>query len=197
VTTFSDLLKKSGGARKPPRVVKLGIEAFAQTIDERIEGAIIGIRLISEEDVQQARAEAAQIAESLHPGPTITDDKVAAFNDALMRLAVARSACAPDDITQPFFAMGELEVRHKLTSETVRRLWWELDALHVASSPAIPIIDADGFAHLMAMWGRTDILEYMDRDEAIRVRRLLEAARQALAEAEETLERAGFSALTG
>jgi hypothetical protein len=191
------MLKKPGAARKPSRVVTLGVEAFAQTIDERLEGCRIGIRLISEEDVQQARAEAAQIAENLHPGPAISDDKIAAFNDALMRLAVARSACKPDDITEPFFALGELEVRHKLTSQTVLRLWTELDSLHVASSPSIPAIDEEGFGHLLAMWGRSDIIEHMESGEALRVRRLLEAARQAMADAEEALERAGFTALTG
>lgn len=178
---FSSLQKKAKVTPRLPRVIMLPPSAWADhRTDKPREPVAIGIRLISEEDVQIARATAARIAVEL---VTVggEDDRVAAYNDALCRVAAASGTCAPHDSEQAHFPLGELEIRERLTPEGVRRLYQEVEALHIASNPSLPEIDDEGLAHLFALLDRNAI-DALPREEALRVRRLLELCRSELAE---------------
>ena len=175
---FAGMLKK--GARAPSRIVSLPPNAWADSrSDKPREPVEIGIRLMSEEDVQVARSQAAKTALELVPVGT-EEDRVSAFNDALMRNAAERATCSPKNAESPFFVMGELEIRERITPEGVRRLWQEIEALHLASNPSLSEIDDEGTAHLFALLHR-DLLDRLDRSDSQRVRRLLEMCRAELA----------------
>lgn len=178
---FSALIKKGKEGKRVPRVLSLPPSAWADSrSDKPREPVTIGIRLLSEEDVQVARSSAAKIAVELVPVGT-EDDRIAAYNDALMRFAAERGTCSPTDAEMPHFPMGELEIRERMTPEGVRRIWHEIEALHLASNPSLPEIDDEGLAHLFAVIHR-DALARMSTADASRVRRLLELCRSELAE---------------
>ncbi len=197
--TLNELLKQRPGTPlRPPRVVTIPPSAWAShRADRPAEPVQVGLRLISEEDTQYARGEAARIAAEYIQNAENEEERVAAFNDALIRVALGRALCQPHDVTQPYFLMGEDEIRVRLTSDGARRLYQELEALHVAESPAMPEIDEEGFAHLLAMWDRGLWLKYTDRAERMRILRLLEACRQEMLEAEMLGEAAGEALVAG
>lgn len=179
---FASLIKKGKSeGKRVPRLLSLPPGAWADSrSDKPREPVTIGIRLLSEEDVQVARSSAAKIAVELVPVGT-EDDRIAAYNDALMRFAAERGTCSPTDAETPHFAMGELEIRERMTPEGVRRIWHEIEALHLVSNPSLAEIDDDGLAHLFALVHR-DALSSLNRSDAARLRRLLELCRAELAE---------------
>lgn len=181
MTDFSSLLKRSGsdGARLP-KVISLPISAWVDSRSDRPTSPVdIGIRLLSEEDTQIARSSAAKIAIELVPVGG-EEDRIAAFNDALMRFAAERGTCSPKNVEDGFFPLGELEIRQRLTPEGVRRIWQEIEALHLACNPSLDEIDDEGLAHLFALLDR-ERLSALPRAESARVRRLLELCRTELA----------------
>lgn len=181
---FAELMKQSGagkGPRKPPRVFELPLSAWSdERTDKPLAPVAVGIRLISEEDAQYARSEAAKAAVEFIPAGD-DDDRIAAFNDALARFAAERGMCNPENVEEPFFALGELEIRQRMTPEGVRRIWQEIATLHESSNPSLPEIDDDGLAHLFAMLYR-DCLDRLPREDAAHARRLLERVRSMLDE---------------
>lgn len=169
MTTFGSLLRNA--KRAAPRIVELPVHAWADTWDRKpVVTVKVGIRLISESDVQTARAEAAKKAVELHEGH-LDDAMIDAFNDALMRWVVARATCTPEDVTMPFFEMAEDEVADALTSAGVRRLYDEFDMLAALASPLVLEASDDDLKMLSEMLSRNGV-SGLGRTEAARVRRL-------------------------
>lgn len=187
---FSKLIKQGKADARVPKVIALPPSAWADSREDKPREPVkIGIRLISDEDTQIARSAAAKIAvEFVATGSE--DDRIAAYNDALMRVAAEHGTCSPTNAEEPFFMMGELEIRQRLTPEGVRRIWHEIEALHAALNPSVAEIDDEGLAHLFALLHR-DGLDRLDKSDASLVRRLLEMARSTLAEREEQHDLAG------
>lgn len=180
---FAALLKKTESGPRIPKVISLPTSAWADSRSDKPRSPVeIGIRLLSEEDVQIARAEAAKLAVQIVAVGT-DDDRIVAYNDALMRFAAERGTCSPTDAEMPHFVMGELEIRERMTPEGVRRLWQEIEALHLSSNPSQEEIDDEGVAHLFALIHR-DSLSRLPKVDALRIRRLLELCRSELAETE-------------
>jgi hypothetical protein len=180
---FSALLKQTKAAARAPRVISLGLGAWSDArADKPREPVSIGIRLLSEQDTQVVRSEAAKMAVELTPTGT-EDERVEAFNSALMCFAAEHGTCSPTDAEQPYFPMGALEIRERMTPEGVRRLWHEIEALHLASNPSLDEIDDEGLAHLFALLHR-DAVSLLPKTDAARIRRLLELVRSELAETE-------------
>ncbi len=187
---FSKLLKPGKAAARLPRVISLPPSAWADSREDKPREPVrIGIRLISDEDTQIARSTAAKIAVELVPVGG-EDDRIAAYNDALMRVATEHGTCSPTNAEDPYFVMGELEIRQRLTPEGVRRVWHEIEALHASSNPSVSEIDDEGLAHLFALLDR-GVLDSLEKSDAARVRRLLEMCRADLAEHEERHDTAG------
>ena len=184
---FSKLLRSNAGKagpRLPPRVLTLGPSDWADSREDKpLEPVKIGIRLISEQDTQAARSEAAKVAVELMPVGT-EDDRIDAYNGALMRFAAEHGTCNPLNVEEPHFVMGELEIRARLTPEGIRKIWHAIEALHAGSNPSNGEIDDEGVAHLFALHHR-GTLDRLDKADAALVRRLLEICRVYLAEADD------------
>jgi hypothetical protein len=184
---FEKLLRGSGqvGPRKPPRVISLKPSAWADSWKDKPQGPIdIGIRRVAEEDIQAAKSEAARICAEIVTSGADEDDRVSAYNDALIRVAAARGTSSPVDVSAPFFVMGEDEIREKMTPEGVRALWDAINALHIADSPLLPEIGNEGFGQLIAIWDREVAFDYLPPGGAAQIGRLLEHVRQELEIAE-------------
>lgn len=140
------------GPRAPQAVVILPPECFADDWPHKPQTPVaIGIRLIPDHDLQQARAEAAKQAIGWYDGGDgkITDEesRLDHYNDALLRWAVARATTDPNDVSVPYFTSAEDTVRMALTTEGVRRLWDELVRVHIATGVrVVPMTDADARA---------------------------------------------------
>jgi hypothetical protein len=185
---FAKLLRQSGaansGKRLPPKFLTLVPSDWADQRDDKpLEPVKVGIRLIAEQDTDIARAEAAKIAAEL---VTVggEDDRIEAYNCALMRYAAQAGVCSPTDVDAPYFMLGEMEIRERLTPEGVRKIFNAIDALHVASNPSNGEIDDEGSAELFALL-HAGAIDKLDKADAGQVKRLLEYCRAALAEASE------------
>lgn len=156
----------------------------------------MGLRLASDEDKQRAQDEAAK-AVSTFASAGDGDDKVRAYNDALITEIVAASTCQATNVQMPFFEMASLDVRRRLTTAGIRRLWEELEILEATAQPALPTITEEGLGHLFAICDRAVAWEYLPKEEELRLKRLLEHARQSLAIGEEMAERDGVAVVVG
>lgn len=184
MAAFSSLV--AAAKRPAARVVALPPDAYAGTWEGERPQTVqaVGLRTLSESDIETMRAEAARVAWEMHPdrqgGADAAALRVAAYEDAEMRLAVARAACKPDDQTAPFHDLPDDWARHALTPAGVRLLWDELDRLTVETSPTMPEATPEECAELAALVVDLNAWERLDGVDASRVRRLLSACLTAL-----------------
>lgn len=146
-------------ARRRPalRVVRLAPGSFASTWGAAPEGEIaVGLRLVSDAEEGQARREAAASAESVE-GPTGRLDE---FNDALVAGIVGAALCDPNDQDKPprELPLPRDMARDAFTSQTLRRLFNELDALASEASPAAPSADDEDLVALVERLTAEDCL---------------------------------------
>lgn len=174
-------------AKRPAeRVVGLPPSAYAGAWEGERPQTVqpVGLRALSEGDIETARAEAARIAWEAHPerqgGAEAAALRVAAYEDAEMRLAVARAACKPDDQSAPFHELPDDWARFALTPAGVRLLWDELERLTLEMSPTMPHATAEECAELAALVADPAAWARLDDVAAGRVRRLLSACLTAL-----------------
>lgn len=193
---FADILKSSGDTRrKPPKVVTLPLDGWSDAERDKPSAPMpIGIRLPSPADDDRARDEAVKAVGRLPPGAD-EEDKILAFNNALIRERVAACTCLAEDVTQGFFEMAADEVMRRLSKSGLKRLWEEIEALQAGADVSLPELDVEGLAHLTAMLDRAVGFDHMPREDAKRLRRLLEHVRQELQVGEERAERAGVMVL--
>lgn len=171
MTTLSALKKTA----QPPRVAILSPSAFADTWEAKPTADVaVGLRLLSERELQTAKAEASKTIERMYAGEDgeIFDQEkaVEAWNDALVRWAVAYATCDPNDVTKPYFDFAEDVIAAALTPEGIRRLWDEWRVLVEETSPLSPELDAEGIAALVDALPR---LETLSPNTQRRLRRLL------------------------
>ena len=130
MTAFSQVL-----ARVPPRIIDIPVDAWADEWPDKPPAPVkAGLRLLSEQDLQSARANAAEKARAAH------DDllgQVESFNDHLMAWAVARSLCTATDVMQPYLPAAHENVFEAFTSRGIKRIWEEIEVLHIMRSPLI------------------------------------------------------------
>lgn len=168
--------------RPAPLCVTLQPSAYADTWEGvKPQGPfVVGLRTISEDEVEKARAEAARIAYECHPerqsGDAADEARREAYADALVRLAVARASCSPDDVSRPYSEIPDDWARHALTADAVRRLWDALERLTVESSPTAPIATDADCAELAALLVDSAAWARVSTPDAMRARRLLAAA---------------------
>ncbi len=173
MTTLSALKRTT----RPPRVAILSPSAFADTWESKPTADVaVGLRLLSERELQTAKAEASKSIEKMYVGDDgeIFDHEkaVEAWNDALVRWAVAYATCDPNDVTKPYFDFAEDVIAVALTPQGIRRLWDEWRVLVEETSPLSPELDAEGIASLVGALCRLDALPPSAQR---RVRRLLGA----------------------
>jgi hypothetical protein len=195
---FSEILKERAGEfRRPPRVVTLPLACWADEHPDRPAAPIeMGLRVASDEDFQRAQDEAAKAVVTFASAGD-GDDKVRAYNDALITEIVAACTCQATNVQMPFFEMAALDVRRRLTPAGIKRLWEELQILEATAQPALSTVTEEGLGHLYAMLDRGVAWEYLPREEELRLKRLLEHVRLNLAVAEELAERDGVALVVG
>lgn len=122
------------------RTVTLPPSAFAETWSRRPRVVTkVGLRSVSEAELDLAQKAAAQAAWSLHPQDADQDLRVAAYNDHLITNVLARACCKADDVAIAFFAPAPEDlIREGLTPAGVRRLWEAYCQMAIADGPLSP-----------------------------------------------------------
>lgn len=148
-TTASDL---------PPRVVPVPPSAFADDWHGRPDSEVaIGLCFVSAEDIDAAMNTALERAESWATNEGRRDEahfnKV--YNEQLIYGIVGRAAVNPNDCTRRWFpAPCEDSIRRAMTPDGARRLWDELQLLHVGSGVQMPMASDDDIRRLAAILAR-------------------------------------------
>lgn len=162
-------------ARKPVHTCIVPLSAFSDAWKARPRSPVCaGFRALSASDVREIRNMASEEAWKLHERPLDEPNRVDAFNDALMRLAVARSSCDPNDVERPWAILGvaaDDNVAIALSVGGVKMLYDEVERASVLASPTrTDATDAD-LLELFDLLEET--LPAMTADRAARVRRWL------------------------
>ncbi len=170
---FRDVLNATTSAK---RVVTLPPSAFAQTFAKRpLEPVRIGLRSVSELELETAQREASREAWESFPKRADDEARVELFNSSLMNNVLAQACVQPTDVKQPFFAPApEVLIREALTPGGSRRLWEEFERMQIADAPCSP----EASDEELATFGRrlTDGLASVAPERAARVRKLVRAA---------------------
>lgn len=95
----------------------------------------IGLRFVSDADIQLARGEAAKFAWAHHPIGEDIDNRVDCFNDALLRWIVARGTCKPHDSTIPWFLQDVDDATTHLSVGGARFIFDAIEMLRLEMSP--------------------------------------------------------------
>jgi hypothetical protein len=152
-------------ARKPPRVVALPPNAFADTWKDKPNQPLrIGLKRIAEADQRAARVEAAKKADALHPSCPHDDPIwVEAYNQAVMHACLGFALTHPDDLAQPLWPLQFDVLPHRLAEGGVERLFDELELLTVLDSPSRPEASDETLAdfaerlHAGTFWGEMHV----------------------------------------
>ena len=167
----------------PPKVISIHPNAFASTWEKRPQVAVeVGLRLVPDEDLQTARAEAVKFALEMHSRED-EDELNACFNDALLRWRIAKTCCSPDDTRRPFWEYAEDTVRVALTTEGVKSLAHEIELLELETSPLYAPATDDEIQDLVAILNDGPPWAKMSAAEQRGTRRLLTAVLDRFGEA--------------
>ncbi len=146
---------------------------FSATWEKRPKGNVaIGLRPLSPADAIEARRMAAEQAWQEHDKPEDGDLRLEAYNDALMRLVIARGTCDPNDARKRLAFWQGVEdsvVFVVLTREGARRLFDALEATLLAASPSQPEASDGDILALPLLFSKA----LLSATEAARLRRLL------------------------
>lgn len=190
MSTFRQI-RDAAERHRPTGTMMLDPVAYAAEYARRpTEPVAIGVRLLSETDVQAARVGASVTAADMFPGSEGSVEATEAYNDALLRQIVARAATDPNDARQPFFPGDEEEVRDALTSDGCRAIFDELERIAIECSPLAPEAGEDDIAALPELWKRN--IGMVVGPSQRRLRRLLGHVMQALLDAESDGEVSGY-----
>jgi hypothetical protein len=119
--------------KQATKTIELFPSDFADEWEEKPETKItIGLRLVPETEMHKARANASQKAVK---SSTDREIQVDIYNDLLMAWAVAEGTCQAADTTQPWMRGAVDVIPRALTSRAIRRVYDELEKLHIESSP--------------------------------------------------------------
>ena len=177
-----------GEAHRPLVVETIPPSGFADTWKNRPHAPVqIGLRLVGEDIIAHAQANAMEFAREYHP--TIENDvdrdvRIEAYNAALMREILVHACCSPTDVDEPFFKETPQDTfRAALRDVTVRRLWEAYERLSRSTSPLTAEASDDDVTSLATTLLVTDLLEHVEPAEQARLRRLLTFVRESLAAA--------------
>ena len=142
-----------------------------------VEEVCCGVRPLTGLDDDYIRESAARHAWKTLPGRLDDEHHVArtdVYNDELMRLAVARATCDPNDATRPWDVWqgpSEEMVRVALTREGVKALYDAIERVSISLSPVRPEAD-DEDVYELADLVAAGALDRMPTARASRARRL-------------------------
>lgn len=168
---------------KPADVVMVLPEHFADAWPSKsAEPVRVGLRLVSEKDLQTARAQASKTAWDHFPDEDLDEDeRIDCYNAALMTWVVACATCHPDDASKPWIDMAHDNLQLALTSGGLRSLWERVEALTVECSPLAPEATDDELTALFAAVQSGAAWTSADVPAVRRARRLLKRTMTLLA----------------
>src|SRR5574343_1746857 len=154
--------------RPAEHVVVLHPSAFCDPYRDRPGSDVaIGLRRISEREAMTSMAEARKEAASAYRKGEAAEERL---NEAILCWTIGYAACDPNDVSKPYFARGDEEVRDALTPYGLRRLWDELEMLLAADSPLLAPLGDDELA-LLAVSLTPQALALLPAGKQVRVRR--------------------------
>lgn len=168
MTTFS---ASRASTRQASRIVTMEPAMFAETWGSRpVDAVQIGLRLVSEGDVERARATAVQraIQDIAEPGPERND----AYNDVVIREVLARAVCQPEDARAPFFDLPSEAMQSAFTVDAVKLLWHEYDLLRIESCTYLREADDDDLVDLSSLLLDESAWSQLSVAQAKRLRRI-------------------------
>lgn len=136
----------------------------------------VGVRPLSSADDDYCRSEAARIAWRTLPGKPNDehhDQRIDVFNDAVMRVAISRAVCDPNDALRPaeiWQGAPEEVVGIALTREGVKAIYDAIERITIALSPVRRAAVDEEIELLFAIF--LDRLARMPEARAARARRL-------------------------
>lgn len=148
--SFRAIAPKHAERRAAAKVVTLQPSAFAESWAKRPTMPVqIGLRLVSDEALDNARASAAQVAWEVH-GEQAPQGRVEAYNETLIRSILAQACVKPSDSSVLHFgSAAESVIAMQLTSDGVLALWEAYELLKVETSPLSPEV-TDGQLQALA-----------------------------------------------
>ena len=126
-------------ATKPAKVVTLPPSGFADGPQKPAEPRDMGLRLLSEGDLQAARAYAAKATARAMKGIDPSADVwIEAYNNELMLGAICAALCHPEDSSRDYWEIQRQSAPTYLSQGGIERLWDELEMLKIKSAPTAP-----------------------------------------------------------
>lgn len=173
---------------RPPGNVVVPAGAFASTWDDRpLEEVCMGLRLLADADLEDARVEAFKRASELIPDHDDNAEKtelwIASFQDALMHWIIARGTCDVNDVAKSWEgweAAPEDMVPTSLTDRGAQHIFDAWERMRIGVDIGTPEASAEDLALLPALIERLPRLEAASRTRACRVRRLMRFALEEL-----------------
>ena len=133
---MSTLKQLTLSVRRPPEIRVFSPKIFASSYEKRpTDDIAVGIKLLSDFDISCAKGNASKTAWAMVPNHNSIDERVDAYNDALMRRIVCACTTDPNDLSKPWFKQGILEVEIALTSDGVKAIFDAYEAACMAMSP--------------------------------------------------------------
>lgn len=161
-------------ARKPAAIILLKPEHFSPAWPDIPKNDVaVGVRLLSENEVQIIKAEASKIARNYYPEADEDDELLNdCFAEELMKLAVARATTNPNDAGEAYFPAPDDMVGEAWPPKTIRRLWDELERCTIERSPIQAEI-ADEELEELAELLRPALVGKLMASQQVRLRKLL------------------------
>lgn len=172
MSTFSQLQTKP--ARKAPGFVILEPHHYvAEYPNVPRTPVAVGVFPISEHTLQIVMAEAAKDARLYYPDADADDPLINKhFDEALMKLAVARGTCDPNDVTKSFFAQPDDEIGDAWRPDTIRRVWDKLEEVTISTSAVVEPATDEELTRLSELMAE-GLVSLLSSSQELRLRKLL------------------------
>lgn len=166
MASFAEQKSKIADKPKPLRIVTL--EPSAWVLRPPKGKVALGLRSLSQSETMTAQAEAWKEALAGGREGEAAEER---HNEALLCWVVGFAATDPNDADKPYFEFGDTDVRERLTSAAIRRLWDELELAVAGVSPLIHPATDEELGDLGALLCGESPLAPLDPAQALRVRR--------------------------
>lgn len=172
MTTYGDEVRAD--ALKPALKINLPPSAFKDGPQKPNEPRDVGLRLLSEGDLQNIRGYAARTTAMAMKGIDPSADVwIEAYNNALMIGAVCAALCHPEDASRDYWDIQQSAAPTYLSPGGIERLFDELETLKIKNAPTAPEASPDDISSLCARLTNPAFASRLPLGDARAIRRLL------------------------
>lgn len=177
---MSNFSEVQGGL--PPGFVNVPPEAWDSKWEDRpLEEVCIGLRFLSDPDLEDARIEAFRRAEKFFPRFRETEEEralfIASFNGALIRFVIARGTCNPNNVLETWEgwadAAEDIAVEQALTDHGAQLIFDKWEEMRIGADIGIRAATDEDLKLLPDLLRFLPVLNKLDRSREQRLRRLL------------------------